>query len=104
MLLHSLPGGRNYKFKETNKGAWIEAILNVSLSISLVFKYGIVGVAIGTIVSTLYRTLEIMYFSSKYILRISFMRIIKKLLLIILQIVVIYLIVNNINYGDINKF
>ena len=92
------------KFKETNKGAWIEAILNVSLSISLVFKYGIVGVAIGTIVSTLYRTFEIMYFSSKYILRISFVRIIKKLLLIILQIVVIYLIVNNINYGDINNY
>ena len=40
-------------FKQTNKVAWIEAIVNVVVSVVLVIEYGLVGVAIGTLVSTL---------------------------------------------------
>lgn len=55
-------------FKETKKGAWIEAFTNIILSLILVFKLGIVGVAIGTLVAMVIRTVEFMYHTNKYIL------------------------------------
>ncbi len=56
-------------FRETKKGAWLEAFLNLFLSIILVFKFGMIGVAIGTLVAMLVRTIEFIYHSSKYILK-----------------------------------
>ena len=55
-------------FKETQVGAWIEAISNIAISLILVWKYGIVGVAIGTLVAMLIRTVEFVYHANKYIL------------------------------------
>ena len=56
-------------FKETKKGAWVEAFTNLILSIILVFKFGIIGVAIGTLVSMMIRTIEFTYHTSKSILK-----------------------------------
>lgn len=58
-------------FKETRKGAWLEAVVNIVLSIILVFNYGIVGVAIGTAVAMLIRTVEFIFHANKYILHRS---------------------------------
>ena len=44
-------------FKETSRYAYGEAILNIGISVVLVIKFGLIGVAIGTIVSILYRYL-----------------------------------------------
>lgn len=55
-------------FKETRKGAWVEAISNIVISLILVWKYGIVGVAIGTLVAMVIRTVEFVYHTNKYIL------------------------------------
>lgn len=55
-------------FKETRKGAWVEAISNITISLIFVWKYGIVGVAIGTLVAMLIRTVEFVYHTNKYIL------------------------------------
>lgn len=55
-------------FKQTKKGAWVEAIINMAISIVLVFHFGIVGVAIGTIVSTFVRSIEFMVYCSKNLL------------------------------------
>lgn len=55
-------------FKETRIGAWVEAISNIVISLILVWKYGIVGVAIGTLVAMLIRTVEFVYHTNKYIL------------------------------------
>lgn len=43
-------------FKQTQNGAYVSAILNIIFSIILVFKYGLIGVAIGTLVAMLYHT------------------------------------------------
>ena len=43
------------RFKETAIYAYIEAILNIVISIILVFRWGIIGVAIGTLVSIGFR-------------------------------------------------
>ena len=68
-------------FKQTKKYAIIEAILNIVLSIILVIKYGLIGVATGTIVSTTYKTLMYIDYMSKNIIKRSRKIIIKKVLL-----------------------
>lgn len=69
-------------FKETRTGAWIEALSNIIISIILVFNFGIVGVAIGTLVAMTIRTIEFIYHSSKYILKRSIYKPFLRLLVI----------------------
>ncbi len=45
------------KFKETQKYSVVECILNIVISVALVFKLGLIGVAIGTCISSGYRTI-----------------------------------------------
>ena len=80
-------------FKETRKGAWVEAISNIVISIILVIKFGIVGVAIGTLVAMLIRTIEFIYHTNKYILNRNIFVNIKKVIVIILETILIVLIV-----------
>ena len=56
-------------FKQTKIGAIIETIINICLSIVLVNKYGLIGVAIGTLVAMSYRMLYFINYSSKNILK-----------------------------------
>ena len=58
-------------FKETQRQAILEAVLNITISLCLVKKMGISGLLIGTLVSFLYRTTDIILFSSKNILKES---------------------------------
>lgn len=76
-------------FKETKKGAWIEVITNILLSIILVFKYGIIGVAIGTLVAMLIRTIEFVYHTNKYILNRNVFESVKKIIIIIIEVLLI---------------
>ena len=57
-----LAGG---KFKETNFGSFAEAFLNLGISIILVWKYGLLGVAVGTLISVVYRLFYLWNFLSK---------------------------------------
>ncbi len=56
------------KFKQTQIGAWVEAISNLVISLILVHSLGLVGVAIGTLISVTIRGVEFLIFSSKNIL------------------------------------
>lgn len=76
-------------FKETRKGAWIEVFLNLIISIILVFKFGMVGVAIGTLVAMTVRTIEFMYHTSKYILKRKQEENIKRVIILILEMVIL---------------
>lgn len=58
-------------FKETKTGAWIESIINVVFSVILIFKYGMVGVAIGTLIAMIYRTIDLFCYSDRVILKRS---------------------------------
>ena len=91
-------------FKETRKGAWIECIINISLSIALVWKFGLIGVTIGTIIAMLVRTFEFIYHANKYVLKRKIWKSIKQVTVIIIETLVILLIssklslLDNINY------
>ena len=45
-------------FAQTKKGAIIEPVLNITLSVILVVRFGLIGVAIGTLTATIFRTVQ----------------------------------------------
>lgn len=92
------------RFKETRKGAWLEAIVNVVLSIILVKKYGLIGVAIGTAVAMLIRTIEFIIYSNKYILVRKLSKSIKKIFLAIFEIFIICIICRFVSIANINNY
>lgn len=55
------------KFKELTKPAFIEAGINIVVSLVLVNKFGLIGVAIGTICAMIYRMIYQVYFTKKLI-------------------------------------
>lgn len=66
-------------YRQTKCGAIIEPIINISVSVVLVFEFGIVGVAVGTLVATVFRTVQYsLYMCRNIVVRsgwISFSRI-----------------------------
>lgn len=92
-------------FKENIAGAIIECLLNIILSIILVFKLGLIGVSIGTVIAMLVRTTEYIYFSNKYILKRSIWYSIKKILLLMIETIMIIMVSNYIPYfASVNYF
>ena len=49
-------------FKQTRNGAIVEAIMNIGISVILVFNFGLIGVAVGTLVSMIFRTLQYVWY------------------------------------------
>ena len=72
------------KIKEVKKGGWIEAALNVILSLILVQKYNICGVMYATIVAMTYRTVELVLFSNKNIINRSSIISFKKIIMVLI--------------------
>lgn len=55
-------------FKETQNGAYISAGLNIIITVVLVFKLGLVGAALGTLIAMLYHTIYFVWYLRKNIL------------------------------------
>lgn len=55
-------------FKQTKKGAYEEAFINIVLSIILVKRYGIIGVSIGTLAAMLFRVFQYVWYLKNNIL------------------------------------
>lgn len=73
------------KFKETRNGAILEVLINVSVSVLCVIKFGFIGVLIGTLCASVIRTVEYAVFSFKNLLCCSPWHLLKHFLLIILS-------------------
>lgn len=58
-------------YKQTKTGAIIEPIINILISIIFVFKFGLVGVAVGTLVATVFRTIQYSLYISKHLIKRS---------------------------------
>jgi len=91
-------------FKQTMIGAWFEAISNIVISIILVFKFGIIGVAIGTLFAMSIRTIEFNYHSSKYILNRNVVNSFLKPFLSIIEIIIMFIIFNSISIIKIDSY
>jgi len=77
-------------FKQTRNGSFFEAGLNISLSIVLAIKFGLIGVAIGTLAATLFRTFQFAFFLSKNVLKRSMSLFVNRLLLSFLTAFTVY--------------
>lgn len=64
-----LAGG---KFKETNFGAFAEAIINLGVSLLLIGKFGLIGVAVGTLVAIAFRLIYLVWYLHKDIIMHSY--------------------------------
>ena len=58
-------------FKQTKNGAFIEVGLNITISVIAVIKFGLVGVAVGTLAATIFRSVQYSTYLSKNIVKRS---------------------------------
>lgn len=79
------------KFKETQVAAAVEPIINIAVSIALVMKYDLVGVAIGTVVSLSYRLGYMVWYLQRAVLQRPIKLVLKQLSVDIIDCVVIVL-------------
>lgn len=59
------------EFKSTQWRAWLETIINLTVSFICVFKFGIYGVLFGTIAALIYRANDIILFANHHVLERS---------------------------------
>ena len=76
-------------FKQTRNGAFFEAGMNIVISITLVWRFGLIGVAAGTLCAAIFRTIQYATYMSKNIIKRSLWLPTKRLLFSIIDFVVI---------------
>ena len=76
------------KFKETKRDAMIEAVINIVLSCILVPFFGLVGVAIGTWVAMIFRTVSFIIFLHTDVLMLDYKNQLKRYLTTFLSYIV----------------
>ena len=64
-------------FKQTRNGAIVEVTLNVLVSILAIQFWGIIGVAIGTFVASVFRSIQLAIYSSQHIINLPKYRVLK---------------------------
>lgn len=67
------------QYKQTKKGAFAEAGLNVGISLICVFRFGLIGVTFGTLAANLFRTVQYAIYSSEHLVDRSIWAIAKRL-------------------------
>ena len=89
-------------YKETQLSAIVEMVINILLSIVLVFKLGLSGVAIGTFVAMTYRTIYFALYLRKNIINRPIKHFIKHMLVNVLTVGLIVLATFWIKLGAVN--
>src|SRR5690554_2606211 len=79
-------------FKQTRNGAIVEVILNITISLVLVIPLGMIGLAIGTLSATIFRTIQYGLYSSRNIVKRSTWIIIRRYFISILNVVSILIV------------
>lgn len=87
----NLPIAAN-KLKESKMGAYGEAIINLVLSCILVFWNPLVGIAMGTLVSALYKSVYYIIFTGKHILHSKVMPMLRDFAVCVLSILTVAII------------
>lgn len=77
-------------YKQTRNGAIVEAVLNIIISVTLTHFFGIIGVAIGTLVANLFRTLQFAIYLRKNIVNRSLKKPLLAMIWIATNTIIIY--------------
>lgn len=91
-------------YKQTKKGAFIEAILNITISIICVIKFGLVGVSIGTLVAAVFRTVQYAMYLSENIIKRSKRLFVKHIIVSSLTVALIVGTYNTLCHIDITNY
>ncbi len=86
-------------YKQTQVASLLEAILNLGISVVLVFHFGLIGVAIGTMVAELFYAVYLAYYLSKNIVFQPKRVVTKRVLLDLLSVTVMLLSVVWLDFG-----
>ncbi len=78
-------------FKQTMNGAFVEAGINIILSLVLIKPLGIVGIAIGTLVAMAFRTIQYAIYLSKNLIQHSIFNFFRKIFAVIIVGAIIFL-------------
>lgn len=78
------------KYKETKRIVIFEPIINIVVSVILVLRFGLVGVAIGTLISVIIRTTGFSWYISKNYISNTFLRTITSIILAIADFLIVY--------------
>lgn len=89
-------------YKETQKGSFIQMTINIVLSVILVFKFGLNGVAIGTLVAMIYHTTYFAWYLRKNILSRKFILYIRHIIIDIIVVIVSIFLCHHIKFENIN--
>ena len=76
-------------FRETQNSAFLEIIINLSISVILIIKYGVIGVPVAMSIALLFRLVYFIYYTHKYILKKALREVITCTLLNVLTCIVI---------------
>ena len=64
-------------YKQTQNGAFIAAVINVVITVALVFKFGLIGAAVGTLIALAYHTIYFVFYLRTNILSRSIYKFIR---------------------------
>lgn len=92
------------RFKQTKNGAILEAGINIIISMIFVMKLGIIGIAIGTLIAMIIRTVEFVVYASKHILERSVMCFVNRMIVIIIQFIIIVIFGNLVLSQNIDSY
>lgn len=81
-------------YKQTQWSAIIEAIINVVISVILVFRFGLIGVALGTLAAMAYRTVYLANYLRKNILQRKLLHFIKHLIVDAVAVLILFAVVS----------
>lgn len=89
-------------YKQTQASAILEMSINLVISILLVSKFGLIGVAIGTLAAMTYRTIYLAYYLSYNIIEYKFYCFIKHVFIDLITACIIFVISLNFDFTSIN--
>ena len=91
-------------YKQTQRNYVEVALINIIVSVLTVKAFGLIGVAIGTVVAMSYQTLWLARYNSKQLINWPFHRVVKQFAVDIAEIVVIALLTNMLAMSTIDYF
>ena len=92
------------RFKETRNGAFFEATMNIIVSVVMVRRFGLIGVAIGTLCATIFRTFQYASYMSKHIIKRSLWPLIKRLVLSAVQFIFVFTLTHFLDFSHLNGY
>ena len=86
-----LAGGH---YKQTQRCYVVAAVLNIVISIATVHYWGLIGVAIGTLIAMIYQTFWMALYNSNHLINWPFIKVLKQIVVDIITVIIFVSVIN----------